>query len=202
MVEPFLYPELYIDRSLETSGKKASEFLAWFKKEIEPFLEEYFDEKIREASEVHPEAVVLVEEIRRMVGAGGKKIRSAFAYAAYVASGGRSHEAILYASAAFELWHTFAIIHDDIIDESNLRRGQPTAHIAFDKFHQNRNFSGDSQRFGISAAILAGDLAFSFADELLDSAPFPAERIRRAKIYYNAMKQQTVYGEHLDVISH
>jgi geranylgeranyl diphosphate synthase type I len=201
MAEPFLYPELYIDTSLETSGKKASEFLSWFKKELDPFLEAYFAEKIKQAAEIHPEAVVLVEEIRRMVQAGGKRIRPAFAYAAYVASGGHSHEAVLYASSALELWHTFAIIHDDIIDESSLRRGQSTAHTAFDKFHQNRHFPGDSQRFGISAAILAGDLAFSFADELLDSAPFPAERIRRAKIYYNAMKQQTIYGEHLDVIS-
>jgi geranylgeranyl diphosphate synthase type I len=144
----------------------------------------------------------LVEEVRRIVQAGGKKIRPAFSYAAYVASGGRSHGAILYAASALELWHAFALIHDDIIDDSALRRGQPTAHKAFERFYQNRGFPGDPQKFGISAAILAGDLASSFADELLDTAPFPAERIRRAKIYYNAMKQQTIYGEHLDTISH
>lgn len=200
MAEPFLYPELYIDRSLETSGKKASEFLSWFKKEIDPFLEDYFAEKIREASEIHPETVALVEEVRRFIQNGGQRIRPAFTYAAYVASGGRSFEAILYASAAIEVMHAFALIHDDIIDESPLRRKHPTVHKIFEDFHEKRKFFGSQQTFGLSSAILAGDLALAYADELLNTSPFPSERLRKARNYLDLSKKQVILGQYLDVV--
>ena len=201
MKEVFLYPELKVDRSIEISAKEALAHLTWFKGKLDPFLNAYFEEKISEASRIHPEAVVLAEEVRRFVRTGGKRVRPAFTYAAYTASGGRSLDAILYASAALELLHAFALIHDDIIDESDLRRGKPSAHKVFEDFHRKRGFSGVAEKFGTDTAILAGDLAFTYADELLNTAPFPAERIRRAKEYYDQMKRQVIYGEYLDVIA-
>src|SRR4030042_2075875 len=163
MSEVFLYPDLAADRSIEISGKQALQFLAWFKKQIDPLLAVYFAEKIKEAAGIHPEAVALVEEVRRFVDSGGKRVRPAFAYAAYLATGGRSHEAVLYATAALELLHAFALIHDDIIDNSSLRRGSPTVHVVFEEFSQKRRFLGDPQKFGVAAAILAGDLGLSYA---------------------------------------
>ncbi|OGY25350.1 MAG: hypothetical protein A2Z24_00670 [Candidatus Woykebacteria bacterium RBG_16_44_10] len=175
------------------------QFLTWFKGQLEPLLDAYFAEKIKEAADIHPEVVVLAEEVRRFNQTGGKRVRPAFAYAAYTACGGRAHDAILYATAALELLQAFALIHDDIIDESPLRRGKPSTHVTFEEFHRKRKFAGDSKKFGLSAAILAGDLALTYADELLDTAPFPAERIRRAKSYYNTMKKQVILGQHLDL---
>src|SRR4030043_52818 len=157
MREVFLYPELQVDRAIQTSGKEALAFLAWFKSQIDPFLNAYFEEKLREASSIDPEVVVLVEEIRRFVSAGGKRIRPGFAYASYIATNGRSLDAILYASAALELLQAFALIHDDIMDDSSLRRGKPSVHVAFTQFHKNRKFTGSAKDFGKSAAILAGD---------------------------------------------
>lgn len=196
-----MYPELYIDRSIEISAKRAWQFLVWYKKQLNPFLSAYFAEKIREAAEIHPETTALVEEVRRFVQNGGKRVRPAFTYAAYIACGGRAHEAILYASAAVEVVHAFALIHDDIIDSSPLRRGHPSAHKVFEDFHKKRGFTGSSPFFGISAAILAGDLALSFADELLNTSPFPSERIRKAKNYFDINKKQVILGEYLDVIA-
>ncbi len=201
MREVFLYPELQVDRAIQTSGKEALAFLAWFKSQIDPFLNAYFEEKLREASSIDPEVVVLVEEIRRFVQNGGKKIRPAFTYAGYVACGGRSHDAILYASSAIEMMHGFALIHDDIIDKADLRRDNPSVHRVFEDFHKKRNFTGSPEDFGLAAAILAGDLALSFADELLNDAPFPAERIRRAKNYFDLNKKQVILGEYLDVLA-
>ncbi|MCH7541449.1 polyprenyl synthetase family protein [Patescibacteria group bacterium] len=199
MREVLLFPQIDVDRSVKVSGKKALQFLAWFKGQLDPFLEAYFDEKIKEASHIHPEAVVLVEEIRRFVAAGGKRVRPGFAYAAYIAANGRSIDSILYASAALELLQAFALIHDDIMDKAPIRRGKPSAHVAFEQFHQNRKFTGNSRDFGVSAAILAGDMALGFADELLHTSPFPSERIRRANIYFDAVKKQVVYGQYLDI---
>src|SRR3989344_3332312 len=201
MSEIFLYPQLRVESSIKLSAKRAQKNLNWYKSQLDPFLNAYLDEKIAEASKIHPETTVLGEEIRRFVAAGGKRVRPAFAYSAYVASSGRSFEAILYASAALELLHAFALIHDDIIDKADLRRGEPSVHKAFEYFHKNRKFKGSSQKFGIDTAILVGDLALSFADELLNTAPFPAERIRRAKNYYDLMKKQVIYGEYLDVLA-
>ena len=200
MSEIFLYPQLRVERSIQQAGKRAQKHLQWYKNYLDPFLNSFLDEKLAEASKIHPESTVLVEEIRRFVAAGGKRVRPAFAYAAYISSGGRSLEAILYASASLELLHAFALIHDDIIDNSNLRRGKPSVHKVFEDFHIKRGLKGDEKNFGLSSAILAGDLALTFADELLNTAPFPSERIRRAKRYYDLMKQQVICGQYLDVL--
>jgi geranylgeranyl diphosphate synthase type I len=164
-------------------------------------LDTYFDAKIDEASKIHPEAVVLAEEARRFIRTGGKRLRPAFAYSAYVASGGRSLEAILYASAALEVLHAWALIHDDIIDNADIRRGKPSVHKVFEDFHRKRTLKGNKEEFGVSTAILVGDLALAYADEVLNTAPFPAERIRRAKNYYDLMKKQVIFGEYLDVLA-
>ena len=200
MREIFLYPNLRIDKTTRQSSVRAQKHLLWYKSYLDPFLNAFLDEKLSEASKIHPEVTVLVEEIRRFVAAGGKRVRPAFAYAAYISSGGRSLEAILYASASLELLHAFALIHDDIIDNSDLRRGKPSVHKVFEDFHHKRGLKGDVKNFGLSSAILAGDLAITFADELLNTAPFPAERIRRAKRYYDLMKKQVLYGQYLDVL--
>lgn len=200
MSEIFLYPQLRVDISIQQASKRAQKHLQWYKNYLDPFLNSFLDEKLAEASKIHPESTVLVEEIRRFIAAGGKRVRPAFAYAAYISSGGRSLEAILYASASLELLHAFALIHDDIIDNSDLRRGKPSVHKVFEYFHKRRGLKGDGKNFGLSSAILAGDLAITFADELLNTAPFPAERIRRAKQYYDLMKKQVIYGQYLDVL--
>ncbi|MEX0621799.1 MAG: polyprenyl synthetase family protein [Candidatus Woykebacteria bacterium] len=201
MKEIFLYPQLRINQSIKLSSERAKKHLSWYKDKLDPFLNSFLDEKLAEASRVDPESTVLVEQVRRFIAAGGKRVRPAFAYSAYVASGGRSLDAILYASAALELLHAFALIHDDIIDKSDLRRGRPSVHKAFEDFHRKRGFKGNPNEFGISTAVLAGDLALAFADEILNTAPFPAERIRRAKNYYDLMKKQVIYGEYLDVLA-
>ena len=80
MRETFLYPELRVDRSIKLSSEKALQFLTWYKSQLEPFLDAYFDAKIDEASKIHPEAVVLSEGVRRFKRNGGKRVRPAFAY--------------------------------------------------------------------------------------------------------------------------
>lgn len=178
----------------------AEKYLEWFKKEFDLQLLTFLNQKKQEAAEINPEAGVLVDEIIRFSKNGGRRVRPAFMYSGYVASGGRAHDAILYASMAVELLHVFALIHDDIIDDSDLRRGEPTTHKAFEKQHKNRKLLGNSTEYGLSTAILAGDLALSFAEEIMTTAPFPQERLRRARYFFDQMKTQVIYGEYLDVL--
>lgn len=179
---------------------EAGLYLDWFKKEFDQQLLVFLEEKKAEAKAINPEAAILVEEIIRFSQNGGKRVRSAFVYSGYTACGGRAYDSILYATMAVELLHVFALMHDDIIDNSDLRRNQLTTHKQFEKFHQEKKLLGNAKEFGLSSAILAGDLALAFAEEILTSAPFPQERLRRARYYFDQMKTQVLYGEFLDVL--
>jgi len=180
---------------------EAEKLLLEFKKRFDPLLKEYLQGKVREANEVSSQAVVLVKEIARLAKNGGKRVRPMFVYAGYLAAGGRSVDAVILASLSVELLHTFALIHDDIIDRSPLRRDEPTTHKAFESFHKSSGYHGDRKWYGLSSAILTGDLAATYANEILNIAPFPHERVRRAKYYFNKMKEEAEYGEYLDVLS-
>jgi len=101
---------------------------------------------------------------------------------------------------AIELLHTFALIHDDIIDQSVSRRGLTTPHIFFEQMHRNEKWDGKSEHFGVSAAILTGDLAHIYADEVFTTSPFPMEALKRAYPYYDILRVEVIFGEHLDVL--
>ena len=132
-----------------------------------------------------PESALLFDEIERVVRAGGKRIRPCFCYWGFRAGGGADNDAIITAAAALELLHTFALIHDDVMDGTELRRGQPTVHTAHD----------------ISTAILAGDLALVLADDLLIESDFPDDRVRAAFSVYSRMRREVIAGQFLDVHS-
>jgi geranylgeranyl diphosphate synthase type I len=199
---PNLYPNVSGFGTEFVTGDKldAQEYLDWFKLEFDQQLFTFLEQKKKEAEEINTEAAELVEEIIRFSKNGGRRVRPAFMYSGYVASGGRAHDAILYTTLAVELLHVFALIHDDIIDNSDLRRGEPTAHKAFEKLHSKKKLKGSRFDYGLSTAILAGDLALSFAEEIMTSAPFPQERVRRARYFFDQMKSQVIYGEYLDVL--
>src|SRR5918995_6186671 len=106
-----------------------------------------------------PDAAELIDEIARVVSAGGKRLRPAFCYWGFRAAGGRHGPEIVRAAASLELLHTFAIVHDDIMDDSDERRGEPTVHV----------------RHGLGFALLTGDLALVLADAMLLGAGFPPD---------------------------
>jgi geranylgeranyl diphosphate synthase type I len=130
-----------------------------------------------------PESADLINEIARLVAAGGKRLRPSFCYWGYRAGGGPHCEEIVRAAASLELLHTFAIVHDDIMDDSDERRGEPTAHV----------------RYGLGFALLVGDLALVLADELFINAGFAPEVMMLAFAAYSLMRQEVIAGQHLDV---
>lgn len=171
-----------------------------FKEKFDPLLLEFLDKKITEAEGIDSQAADLTREIKRMAQTGGKRIRPAFMFYAYKASGGKDEEAAIYTSQALELFHTFALIHDDIIDRSDTRRGAPTAHTYFQSLHGKQNLIGDAAHFGLASAILAGDLALSYAHEVFVTSSFSDEAIRTAQRYYNLLWMEVILGEQLDTL--
>ncbi|QPZ39860.1 polyprenyl synthetase family protein [Paramicrobacterium chengjingii] len=138
---------------------------------------------------------------------GGKRFRAQFCHQGWHAvtgtSASNSTEAIVGAAAALEIFHAAALIHDDIIDNSDTRRGRPSAHRRFERQHMHSRWAGDSAEYGRSAAILLGDLLLGWSDELLDdalSALNDAAIAREARDEFRRMRTEVTAGQFLDIL--
>ena len=139
---------------------------------------------------------------RELVLGGGKRLRPTFAYWGWrgVVGPDKPLEPILPALAALELMHTFALVHDDVMDDSATRRGRPTAHRIFAAQHTGAGRCGDPSRFGSSSAILIGDLCLIWADQLLARAPVSTATLFAVRACYDRMRVEAVAGQYLDVL--
>jgi geranylgeranyl diphosphate synthase type I len=146
---------------------------------IEGSLSVFLD---RRSAEV-PDAAVLIDEIRAMIAAGGKRLRPAFCYWGYRAAGAEHGNEIVAAAASLELLHAFALIHDDVMDSADTRRGRRSVNASH----------------GTSFAILAGDLALVLADDAFMSSGFSDARVARAFGAYSRMRREVIAGQLLDI---
>ncbi|MGV8844953.1 polyprenyl synthetase family protein [Tessaracoccus sp.] len=140
-------------------------------------------------------------EVARTFLAGGKRLRPAFCYWGHVAAGGDPSDrtSVLKASASLDLLHVSALVHDDIIDDSDTRRGVPAAHHQFAAHHTSLRGRGSSGAFGTAAAILLGDLLLMWSVELFEESQLAADRMARARSLLSAMRTEVVCGQYLDV---
>ncbi|TFD51443.1 polyprenyl synthetase family protein [Cryobacterium sp. Hh11] len=112
-------------------------------------------------------------------------------------------EAVVSAASALEIFHAAALVHDDIIDNSDTRRGAPSAHKLFESLHENEGWSGGPVTFGRASAILLGDLLLGWSDELLDEgldAVADRPSARRARLEFNHMRTEVTAGQYLDIL--
>ncbi|CAN5782449.1 polyprenyl synthetase family protein [soil metagenome] len=130
-----------------------------------------------------PEAGLLISEMKRLLAAGGKRLRPAFCYWGYRAAGGEDGGAIIRVAGALELLHTFALVHDDIMDAADVRRGAPTVHALY----------------GADVALLVGDLALVLADAAFFGGGFPPQPTVASFAHYSRMRQEVIAGQFLDV---
>ncbi|WBC13378.1 polyprenyl synthetase family protein [Micromonospora sp. WMMA1998] len=139
---------------------------------------------------------------RDAVLAGGKRVRPTFAYWGWrgVIGGEAAVQDVLPALSALELLHTFALVHDDVMDASDTRRGLPTAHRAAAARHRSAGHAGDPDRYGEAVAVLIGDLCMVWADRLMARAAVPADRLLDVRRCYDQMRVETVAGQFLDIL--
>lgn len=136
-----------------------------------------------------------LEALAGMLFSGGKRLRPAFCYWGFVGAGGdEADERAIDAGAAFELLHAFALFHDDVMDGSASRRGARTTHLVFADRHEAGAWIGEARRFGEGVAILVGDLAFVYADQLLQGAPPEAVAV------WNELRIELNIGQYLDIL--
>ncbi|UIZ91586.1 polyprenyl synthetase family protein [Corynebacterium sp. CNCTC7651] len=145
-----------------------------------------------------------VEHLKRFVLGGGKRIRPLYGWTGFVGSGGcerggEDPEAVLRAVSSLEFIQACALIHDDIIDASDTRRGAPTVHRAIEAQHREGNLRGDAAAYGEHAAILIGDLALVWAEDMWRGSGVSQDALARAEDAWRGMRTEVIGGQILDI---
>jgi len=153
----------------------------------------------RVLSEIGDDLTPLVAAVSDLVR-GGKRLRAAFLYWGYRAGGGLDNEAVIRAATAMEFFQAAALLHDDVMDDSDTRRGMPAAHRRLADEHAAAGWAGSGDRFGLAGAILAGDLCLTWTDELFATSGLPPAELDRARPVFDRMRTQLMGGQFLDVL--
>ncbi len=168
---------------------------------VQLVVDEVLAHQSRALASVGTDLQPMVDALTDLLG-GGKRLRPAFCYWGWRGAGGAPalDDAALRAAASLEFLQACALIHDDVMDGSDTRRGLPSAHRRFAGVHRSAEWLGSPESFGIGAAILLGDLCLSWADEVLLATDFPDVALRRGKIVYDEMRTELMAGQYLDLL--
>ena len=159
---------------------------------LDAFLAGHREQLLAMASELS----AMTDAVEELLS-GGKRLRAGFCFWGHRGAGGADSEAIVSAAAALELFQACAIIHDDVMDGSETRRGRPAVHRRFAALHHSEGWEGDGDAFGRGAAILLGDLCLTWSDELLSSSWLIHDA---ARAVFDAMRAELMGGQYLDLL--
>jgi geranylgeranyl diphosphate synthase, type I len=172
---------------------------------VEAVLADVFAARMAEAEAIGADFAGALAVLREFVLTGGKRVRPTFAWWGWRGAGGdldsAEASAVLSALSALELVQAGALVHDDLMDASATRRGAPTVHVTFAARHARAGWSGPADRFGLAAAILLGDLALAWADDLFYGSGLSPEALARAHEPWRAMRTEVLAGQYVDVLT-
>ena len=164
-------------------------------------LTDFVTDQAAHLAPLGPDATALVDAAHDALR-GGKRLRAQFCAAGFRAVRTPSADeepALVRAGAALELLHASALVHDDLMDASDTRRGRPAVHRAFEQRHRAAGWRGDPEQYGAATAVLLGDLLLSWADERLRTCGLPAPVVLEALRVFDATRSEVVAGQFLDV---
>ena len=173
----------------------APQTLAEIAARVDVRIREVLDAELVRWTDVDPDLAAPLSSLRDLVLAGGKRLRPAFCHWAFVGCGGDPNDVnVVNAGAGLELLHTFALVHDDVMDASLRRRGMDAVHVQFIDEHRRRAWRAEDRRFGEGVAILVGDLAFVYADLVMADLP------REALAIFTELRIEVNIGQYLDLL--
>ena len=173
-----------------------------FRTAVQATLDTFLADQAARLEPLGGDAARLLSEARVTVS-GGKRFRAAFCHWGYAAVAGAPEgadaAAVLRAAAALELLHASALVHDDLMDASDTRRGRSATHRTFERAHRADGWRGDPEQYGAAAAILLGDLLLSWSDELLRRCGLGWDRVGPALDVFDLCRSEVIAGQFLDV---
>ncbi|MBN9606740.1 MAG: polyprenyl synthetase family protein [Actinomycetales bacterium] len=178
-------------------------------------VDEFLDAQDSALAGISPDLATIASACRDLL-AGGKRFRARFCYWGWAAVATVADEVdpldesavhdtlptVIDAAAALELFHAAALVHDDIMDHSDLRRGAPSLHRRFEALHAERGWRGSAPDYGTATALLVGDLLIGWSDDLFESglARVPADAARAARTEFGLMRSEVTLGQYLDML--
>jgi geranylgeranyl diphosphate synthase, type I len=175
-----------------------------FREAVSAEISAFLNEQSSVLDSMGPELVPVHLMASQML-CGGKRMRPAFCVWGYVAAAGIPSDdelqPLLAAAGSLDVLHVSALIHDDLMDSSDLRRGRPAAHRQFEALHANAGWLGDSAAFGRAGAILLGDLLVMWSAQMLHGAGMDQSTLERALPIVEAMRTEVTCGQYLDIVA-
>lgn len=185
-----------ISASSEGASEVFGDFLGAFRSKLDGELAAWLVDKQASVSSQSVAADELTGVLEEFLFRGGKRIRPALLYYAFRGCGGESEARVMPMAMAVELLHTYLLVHDDIMDHAETRRGRPAAHVVYRQLHSEKKWAGDEDHFGKSTAILLGDLAQAYSMELYSSVEGLSEDFHRC---FAVMCQEVILGQYLEM---
>jgi hypothetical protein len=162
----------------------------------------YLGDRRAQSAHISADYGALIAALEDFVLNGGKRLRPAFAYWGWRSvSTAEPDSDVLLLFSALELLQACALVHDDVIDGSSTRRGNPTTHVRFAELHRERHWRGSSEQFGISAAILLGDLALAWADDIVSGVDVSPQAQHRIRHVWSEIRTEVLGGQYLDIVA-
>jgi geranylgeranyl diphosphate synthase type I len=193
------HPDAQLDSAVQTGGVTFDSLLSRFRDRFEIELRAWIEAKHRQATEEVETAAEVSGVLQEFLHRGGKRLRPALLFHAYIGCGGESEPTVMPAAMAMELLHTYLLIHDDIMDHAEMRRGDWAAHILYRDSHRAKNWQGDAEHFGASAAILLGDLAYTLAAELINEVDVLLAQRQPFHSCFSTMCREVILGQYLEL---
>ncbi|MSO43271.1 MAG: polyprenyl synthetase family protein [Candidatus Planktophila sp.] len=129
----------------------------------------------------------------------GKRLRPLFAYSGYLSTGAQISAPVIKAIASLEFLQACALIHDDLMDGSDTRRGKPSIHRHFESMHVQDELEGFAPAYGLAAAVLLGDLALVWSNQMLNAAGLTSAQLHEISPIHDEMCVELMAGQFLDI---
>ncbi len=172
-----------------------------FRARVDSALAAFLSRQYARLSLIDPALVPVADALTAFIVGGGKRLRPAFAYWGYLGAGGVDSDALVATISALELLQAGALIHDDVMDASDTRRGEPSIHRRFEAAHRAGGWQGPAESFGTAAALLLGDLCLVWSDEMVHASGLDAATLARGRPVFDEMRTEVMVGQYLDVLT-
>ena len=184
---------------------------------VQSRLDGFLAEQSAALAQISPDLEVIDRSARQLL-AGGKRFRALFCYWGWrsitaladdswagddLGEAGQAVDPIVSVAAALEIFHAAALVHDDIMDNSDLRRGRPSLHRSFEALHGEQGWTGSGRQYGDASALLTGDLLLAWSDELFEAGAALAgnpDAAAAARAQFSLMRTEVTVGQYLDML--
>ncbi|HEX3898576.1 MAG TPA: polyprenyl synthetase family protein [Mycobacteriales bacterium] len=170
------------------------------KERVDNALDEFVGNATSGLRDLGDELSPVADAASEFVLDAGKRLRPAFCYWGALYAGAPDSDALVRAAASLELLQACALVHDDVIDHSDTRRGRPAVHRRFASLHDTAGWAGDADDFGAAAAILLGDVLLAWSEEMFATSGLHDEALRRAQPVSAKMRTEVMAGQYLDIV--